>query len=374
MNQSHNLSVSCTDLILFRPYGYYGYYSPNNERDPTEMGFLESVFSYIFGDGNPNQDIEERRLQLVAKLIRDNNGAVTAEQLAPFLDAPAPDLSKEGTYVDESFVLPIVTQLEGEPQVTEDGDIVYTFPDLQVSTTSVPSLPAATTNSMTLRRAGLPPNASAREIQQFLYMNGVSTRGIVEKQALIQKLDDALPPMTPTEEAELLLSDPSVLQEREYKFSLAPDLYKVFAGGLGVVNLGGALYLGNLMKQYAAYGIQLPGWLGLVQAGYPFLLGYAILFNIIPLVRNAWIGRQNAAIQERNSSRKKWKAALQSKTTKLKNKLRAAARFATGRKQLKSQDIIYDTKQSTEQLAAQQNQKELDEFDKLLNDDSSSFQ
>ncbi len=26
---------------------------------PAEMGFLESCFSYIFGDGDPNADIEE---------------------------------------------------------------------------------------------------------------------------------------------------------------------------------------------------------------------------------------------------------------------------------------------------------------------------
>lgn len=26
---------------------------------PKEMGFLESCFSYIFGDGDPNAEIEE---------------------------------------------------------------------------------------------------------------------------------------------------------------------------------------------------------------------------------------------------------------------------------------------------------------------------
>jgi hypothetical protein len=49
-------------------------------------GFLESTFSYIFGDGNPNADIEQQRLKLLAAVIRSAGGAVTAEQLAPYLD------------------------------------------------------------------------------------------------------------------------------------------------------------------------------------------------------------------------------------------------------------------------------------------------
>jgi hypothetical protein len=34
--------------------------------------------------------------------------------------------------VDETFVLPAVTALRGVPEVAEAGDIVYTFPELQV--------------------------------------------------------------------------------------------------------------------------------------------------------------------------------------------------------------------------------------------------
>jgi hypothetical protein len=45
--------------------------------------------------------------------------------------------------------------------------------------------------------------------------------------------------MTPKEEEEILDADPSVLQEQEFKFSLAPDVYKFFVGGLGITNLGG---------------------------------------------------------------------------------------------------------------------------------------
>jgi hypothetical protein len=307
---------------------------------------------------------------MAAQMIRDNKGAVTAEQLAPYCDAPEPD-EMGSAYVDESFVLPIVTQLDGEPRVTEDGDIIYVFPDLQVSASTSRVVPKVTESSMVLQRAGLSPNASIREIQNLLYVNGINARGALEKKDLIRILEEALPAMTPQEEEEMLDADPSVLQEREFKFSLAPDMYKFFAGGLGIVNLGGALYLGNILNQYALYGVRLPSFLGLTQSLYPLLLAYALLFNAIPLARNFWIGSQNNKIQQRNQARKKWRAKLESRGGNISRKLRAAAMFVTSRKQIKVDDVIYDTKTTVSDLGVKKTQNDLDNFDKLLNNDFS---
>lgn len=359
------------DFFYYRPYGYYGYYGQNDfdQRDPEEMGFLESIFSYVFGDGNPNAGLEEKRLSLAAQMIRENNGAVTAEQLAPYCDAPDPD-AMATTYVDESFVLPIVSQLDGEPRVTDDGDIIYVFPDLQVSASASPVLARASESGMILKRAGLPPGASAREIQDLLRINGIPTRGVREKQELIDLLERALPPMTPDEEAELNQADPTMLQEREYKFSLASGTNKFFAGALGVVNLGGALYLGNLLNQYALFGVRLPSFLGVAQTFYPALLLYAILFNAIPIGRNFWISSQNTKIQQRNKSRRKWRELALKPGAAVIRKLKAAAKFATNRKMLKGVDVIYDTKKSASDMEVDKNKKDIDEFDKLLADDN----
>ena len=86
------------DVFYYRPYGYYA--MPDKPRDPSEMGFLESVFSYIFGDGDPNGELEAKRLQLASNMIRANNGAVTAEQLAPKCD-PDEKAGDGGSYVNE---------------------------------------------------------------------------------------------------------------------------------------------------------------------------------------------------------------------------------------------------------------------------------
>jgi hypothetical protein len=372
------------DFFYYRPYGSYGYYGQSTDgvvKDPEDMGFLESVFSYVFGDGNPNAGLEEKRLSLAAQMIRNNKGAVTAEQLAPYCDAPDVsdnDLStsgSSGSYVDESFVLPIVSQLDGEPQVTEDGDIIYVFPDLQISASDFAVLPQASESAMVLKRAGLDPNASSRDIQNLLRRNGISSAGARDKADLLELVEAALGPMTAEDKAEAALLDPSLLQEREYTFSLASGFNKFAAGGLGVANLVGVLYLGNLFNQYnLMYGARLPSFLGVAQTLYPALVVYAILFNTIPLARNFWISQQNAKIQGRNTARRRWKGIASSGGKKVLRKLKAASKFATGRKTIKGDDTLYDTKQSSGSLQAKKEQFDLDEFDKLLNDEQNTFQ
>lgn len=241
---------------------------------------------------------------------------------------------------------------------------------------------------MTLRRAGLPADASAGQVKNFLNWNGVSTQGALERSDLVSILEGALPPPSASELA--LLEDAAadastdVLQEKEYKFSVAPDLNRFLAAALGVVNFGGAVYLGNLLGQYALYGVQLPSYMGLVQQGYPLLLAYAVLFNAIPLGRALWIKGKNSQIQTRNSVRTRWKAALEQASRgggRLGKKLKAAAKMGMRLRQLGSskEDILFDTRKPIEDLQVKKSKQELEDFDKLLEqnkDDAStnSFQ
>lgn len=378
------------DFFYYRPYYSRYYYSPGDpqagQRDPDDMGFLESVFSYVFGDGNPNGDVEERRIALVAEMIRESGGAVTAEQLAPFCDdAPMPltaegKLGEERAYVDESFVLPIVTQLDGEPQVTEEGDIVYVFPELMTSA-STKSTPSFSNEEMTrmkresrvLRRAGLEEDAPTSSIKTLLNMNRISTRGALDRADLIDILEGALP--EDPDYMDMDVDDSTLLLEREYKFSLASGGQTILAGVLGAVNLGGALYLGNLLGQYALYGVRLPSYMGLVQQFFPLLLGYAVLFNAIPLVRNFWIQGQNAKIQARNEARKSWKAVLEQKAGSVKRKLVAASRFGKKIRQLGAggkRDIVFDTSKEFEQVERVKEEDDMKDFDKLLEEKEST--
>ena len=73
----------------------------SREEKENKLNFLESIYSFLFGDGNPNPQLEERRWQNVAGVIKNNQGAIIAEQVAPYLD--------------------------------NTDEIVYYFPELQVS-------------------------------------------------------------------------------------------------------------------------------------------------------------------------------------------------------------------------------------------------
>lgn len=308
------------DLAYYNSSPYYGYYGRVDVYDPEQVrqaemeeeersGIFEGIFSYIFGDGDPNgANLEAARLRECSRVIRANGGAVTAEQLAPFCDLEDPD---EGSY-QEGFVLPIVSQLGGEAEVTEDGDIIYIFPDLQVS---------------------------ARDDDYELQTSG---------------------------------GEMEYLEEKTIEFSRNPTWGNFAAGGLGVVNLGGALYLGQFLAQPALSGVTLSGVFGLVQAGYPFLLAYAILFNAIPAARYFSTEKKNAEIKKRNTARRKWLNYLQLGNNSVTRKLQAAKKLRQNMRRLGSEDRVYDTTSSVDSLKAEREQDAMKRFDEMLDSDTSS--
>lgn len=95
----------------------------------SQMNFLEAIFSFLFGDGDPNADLEERRWQAIAAVVKANGGVVVAEQVAPFLG----DLGQGWSQDFEDFMIPVLSRFNGEPQVSPAGGLVYQFPDLQVT-------------------------------------------------------------------------------------------------------------------------------------------------------------------------------------------------------------------------------------------------
>lgn len=119
---------------VFSP-GYYdrGYSSRDSQvviktkESQAKVGFLEGVFSFLFGDGNPNSNLEERRYQAIASVIRQNQGTVIAEQIAPYVDEVGNALQAER----EDYMLPVMVKFNGYPKVSEQGTLAYSFPDLQ---------------------------------------------------------------------------------------------------------------------------------------------------------------------------------------------------------------------------------------------------
>lgn len=107
------------------PYGQRYRHRDRHSPQANQMNFLEAIFSFLFGDGNPNADLEERRWRTVGAVIRNNGGAVAAEQIAPYLEVPGREV------LAEDYMLPVLTRFNGQPEVSPEGEIVYHFPELQ---------------------------------------------------------------------------------------------------------------------------------------------------------------------------------------------------------------------------------------------------
>jgi hypothetical protein len=225
-----NFGPSPFDIFYYRPY--YSY-SRGGAVAADEMGLLESIYSYVFGDGDSNFDLSERAVAAAAQVIRAAGGVVTAQELAPFVPAPPPSSSLSSSVVDEQFVLPLVTRLEGVASVTADGDIVYTFDDVMLTTAS----------------------AGSGDGGGFDGGGGGGSSG------------DPKP------------GGPLHLEERPVRFSRASSFNLFLSGALGVVNLVGVAVLTSQLATLP------PASFPELDALLPFVSAYAVAFNLFPALR-----------------------------------------------------------------------------------------
>lgn len=127
-----NFWISPDFFWIFTPdYQQRRYQRQRQNPQKNQLNFLESIYSFLFGDGNPNRNLEDRRWQDIGTVINNNNGAVIAEQIAPYLDNI--NIYNER---DEDYMLPVLSRFNGYPEVSDNGDIIYYFPELQVTADS----------------------------------------------------------------------------------------------------------------------------------------------------------------------------------------------------------------------------------------------
>jgi hypothetical protein len=94
-------------------------------KEKPQLNFLGAVFSFLFGEANPNARLEELRWRNIGQLINKNAGVIAAEQVAPYMDEVMPH--------SEDHILPVLVRFNGIPEVSPIGDIVYRFPDVQAT-------------------------------------------------------------------------------------------------------------------------------------------------------------------------------------------------------------------------------------------------
>ena len=355
-------------LDLFLPrrnYRYYGWFAP-----PPRMSLPEAIFSFVFGDGDPNQALRAARLRGLADVIKRNGGAALAEQLAPYSDPPPPNRVDE-TLVDESWVLPAVVELGGRQEVSEDGTIVYVFDDLTVSSIASDAnlvlADPALADLESLDETELAELARERRVE---LPDGTATDGKALRRALR------------TWAAQTLAQDggggsggsgggalfpQGFLEEKLAPFSSAEPGQLVAAGLLGLVNLGGVAFLGTLLADLPAGAVFPEGleWLGLVQALFPALALYAGSFIALPALRYVRLQRRNKDIEQRNRNRAAWQTKLEREGVAPK-RLEAAKRFGRTLRIVREDNVAFDSAKSlTEQQGAMQ-APALDDFDRRL--------
>jgi len=261
-----------------------------------QVSFLESIFSFLFGDGNPNGNLEERRWQAIATVIRNNGGTVVAEQIAPYLD----DLGSGSSRDLEDYMLPVLSRFNGRPEVSPEGDLVYRFPELQVMAEEYRATPVA-----------------------------------------------------------------AYLKESPWQFSAASSAQKMWAVGLGGVNLVAALALGSLLRDGTIAAVIAQGGFGsglvaFTSGIFGVLLAYGLAFLAIPLLRYFWIQWRNKRIETRNEDRQERAIALNEANDDLQRKLTYASEFAS-RTIIGEDDLAYTTETDlTEQELAQKDKVDED--------------
>ncbi|MBP0002538.1 MAG: hypothetical protein J7642_02255 [Cyanobacteria bacterium SBC] len=268
-------------------------------REESELNFLEAVFSFLFGDGNPNAELEERRWQNIATVIRNRKGVVIAEEVAPYLD----DLGSQFDRETEDYMLPVLTKFDGYPEVSPDGALVYRFPELQITA----------------------KEQKAKSIEPYL----------------VEKL---------------------------WKFSQASAGQLFLAGGLGVLNLVGALILGVMLEDVALVQ-ELGGLVAFVDSVYWLLLGYGTAFLGVPLLRYFWILWRNANIAKCNENRQALATEFEQAQPQLQAKLQYASQFAA-ETAISREDLAYTTEKDLLQQEFEQSDKIDAEWRKRLESES----
>jgi hypothetical protein len=92
------------------------------KKRPAGRPFYKSVFAFVFGEGDVNAGWEESEKQALLAFIRARRGVITIDEL----------MALTGRTEDEAQALinRYLLEYEGEPAVTDEGTVIFRFPEL----------------------------------------------------------------------------------------------------------------------------------------------------------------------------------------------------------------------------------------------------
>ncbi len=96
-------------------------------RDPRRKkadgrAFYKSVFGFVFGDGDPNAGWDDAERKYILSYIVSHKGAITVEEIMALTGREPAEAN--------ALMNRLLLEYEGEPGVTDEGTVVYSFPAL----------------------------------------------------------------------------------------------------------------------------------------------------------------------------------------------------------------------------------------------------
>jgi hypothetical protein len=311
--------VSPSDNYYSPPVsGYNAGYGAIGDTKEEKRNFLVNVFSYLFGDGDPNPNFEEVEWQTIAQVIEVNQGVVTAEILAPYSGEDPKD---------EDWMVHVLQRFNGVPEVTESGGIVYIFPAFQ-SILAVDFTP----DSGTSISSSLADNQPATDV-------GSELNDLYRSHLRKQNVSHV------SEHKKLHLD--RALTEKSWEFMSVEGGALVSIVLFGVVMLGGSIFLLSELPILTNASSMAHS---IFTASVPFIYAvftYGLLFFVIPAVRYAVYRMINDKIEKRNNDKLEYAAKLANPQPELAKKLDEAQAIRIGGLPKGPDKTIYTTEKDT---------------------------
>jgi len=103
-------------------YGYDTYGNFKNKNTKTKRPMHKAIFSFVFGEEDPNKNWDEVRDRAVIAFLQANRGVISLSEYMALTGESALDAEKS--------VLAFCSKFEGRAEITEEGTIVYCFEKL----------------------------------------------------------------------------------------------------------------------------------------------------------------------------------------------------------------------------------------------------
>jgi len=104
-------------------YGRYPYSSVTQDKKKGRP-MHKAVFSFVFGEGDPNKDFDDKENKAVISYIQANRGVISLAEYMAFT-------GKDSMEANEA-ILAFCSKYGGSPEATEEGTLVFRFDDIML--------------------------------------------------------------------------------------------------------------------------------------------------------------------------------------------------------------------------------------------------